>query len=43
MVGRILIVDDDESVRKVLVRILSGEGYTVEESGDAFQAWTPWI
>jgi two-component system nitrogen regulation response regulator NtrX len=38
MVGRILIVDDDESVRKVLVRILSGEGYTVEESGDAFQA-----
>jgi two-component system nitrogen regulation response regulator NtrX len=38
MMGRILIVDDDESVRKVLVRILSSEGYTVEESGDAFQA-----
>jgi two-component system nitrogen regulation response regulator NtrX len=38
MEGRILIVDDDAGVRTVLARILSGEGYTVEEAADAFQA-----
>jgi two-component system nitrogen regulation response regulator NtrX len=38
MEGRILIVDDDAAVRKVLRRILSSAGYNVQEAGDAFQA-----
>jgi two-component system nitrogen regulation response regulator NtrX len=38
MEGRVLIVDDDPGVRKVLRRILSGAGYEVEEAGDAFKA-----
>ncbi len=38
MQGRVLIVDDDPGVRKVLDRILSGAGYAVQEAGDAFQA-----
>ena len=38
MEGRVLIVDDDAGVRTVLVRILKGAGYTVQEAGDAFQA-----
>ncbi len=36
--GRILIVDDEAGVRKVLNRILSGAGYSVEEAEDAFHA-----
>lgn len=38
MDGRILIIDDDPGVRTVLTRILTGEGYVVEEVSDAFQA-----
>jgi two-component system nitrogen regulation response regulator NtrX len=38
MEGRILVVDDDPGVRKVLDRILSGAGYAVQKAGDAFQA-----
>ena len=38
MEGRVLIVDDDPGVRKVLKRILGGAGYEVEEATDAFQA-----
>jgi two-component system nitrogen regulation response regulator NtrX len=38
MEGRILLIDDDPGVRKVLDRILSGAGYTVHGVGDAFQA-----
>ena len=38
MEGRVLIVDDDAGVRKVLKRILGAEGYDVEEANDAFQA-----
>jgi len=38
MEGRILLIDDDPGVRKVLDRILSGAGYTVQGVGDAFQA-----
>jgi two-component system nitrogen regulation response regulator NtrX len=38
MEGRILIVDDDASVRSVLKRILTGAGYGVQEAGDAFKA-----
>ena len=38
MEGRVLIVDDDPAVRKVLHRILTGAGYAVTEAGDAFQA-----
>jgi DNA-binding NtrC family response regulator len=32
---RILIVDDDENIRKVLVAILEDEGYNVESAGTA--------
>ena len=38
MEGRILIIDDDPGVRRVLDRILSGAGYEVEQATDAFQA-----
>jgi len=38
MKGRVLIVDDDAGVRKVLRRILTSEGFDVEEANDAFQA-----
>ena len=38
MNGRILIVDDDDSVRTVLRRILEGAGYDVAEASDAFRA-----
>jgi DNA-binding NtrC family response regulator len=35
---RILIVDDDENIRKVLVAILEDEGYNVESVGTAKEA-----
>ena len=38
MEGRVLIVDDDAGVRKVLRRILTAAGYVIEEAQDAFQA-----
>ena len=38
MEGRILIIDDDAGVRRVLDRILCGAGYEVEQASDAFQA-----
>ena len=38
MEGRLLVIDDDPGVRKVLLRILTGAGYAVEEASDAFQA-----
>jgi len=38
MSGRILIIDDDPGVRTVLVRILTGAGYDVEEVGNSFEA-----
>ncbi len=38
MEGRVLIVDDDPAVRTVLKRILSGDGYSLEEAEDAFRA-----
>jgi len=37
MEGRVLIVDDEPGVRKVLRHILAGAGYQVEEAADAFQ------
>jgi len=33
--ARILVVDDDENIRKVLVAILQDEGYKVESAGTA--------
>jgi DNA-binding NtrC family response regulator len=36
--ARILVVDDDENIRKVLVAILEDEGYTVESVGTAKEA-----
>jgi len=38
MEGRILIIDDDPGVRRVLDRILTGAGYEIEQASDAFQA-----
>ncbi len=32
---RILVVEDDDSVRRLLVRLLSVEGYRVQEAGSA--------
>ena len=37
-IARILIVDDDENIRKVLMTILEDEGYTVESVGTAKNA-----
>ncbi len=37
-IARILIVDDDENIRKVLMTILEDEGYTVESAGNAKNA-----
>jgi two-component system nitrogen regulation response regulator NtrX len=36
--GRVLVVDDEAGIRKILERILRGAGYQVECAGDAFQA-----
>jgi two-component system NtrC family response regulator len=36
--ARILVVDDDENIRKVLKTILEDEGYTVDEAEDAKKA-----
>ena len=36
--ARILVVDDDENIRKVLAKILEDEGYTVESVGTAKEA-----
>ena len=36
--ARILAIDDDENIRKVLVAILEDEGYTVESVGTAKEA-----
>jgi two-component system nitrogen regulation response regulator NtrX len=38
MEGRVLVVDDDPGVRKVLNKILTSAGYGVTEAGDAFHA-----
>jgi len=38
MEGRVLVIDDDAGVRKILRRILTAEGFDVEEANDAFQA-----
>jgi DNA-binding NtrC family response regulator len=36
--ARILVVDDDENIRKVVIAILEDEGYTVESVGTAKEA-----
>ena len=36
--ARVLVVDDDENIRKVEVAILEDEGYTVESAGTAKEA-----
>ncbi len=36
--GRILIVDDEEAIRRLLYQKLSGEGYQCQEAGSADQA-----
>ncbi len=36
---RILLVEDDESVAKVLKNLLSSEGYTVDAAHDGFLGW----
>jgi putative two-component system response regulator len=36
--GRLLVVDDDEQIRKLLVRLLTVTGHVVEEAGSAEEA-----
>ena len=36
--ANILIIDDDESIRKVLTEILTGEGYSVESAATGMEA-----
>jgi CheY-like chemotaxis protein len=36
--GRALIVDDDEAIRYMLVRILDREGFDTDVAGDGFEA-----
>ena len=38
-VGRMLVVDDEEIVRKVCTKTLEGMGITVESAGNAAEAW----
>ncbi|MEW5688373.1 MAG: response regulator [Pseudomonadota bacterium] len=38
MPTRILIVDDDDALRRALSRTLRGHGYEVDEAGDAHEA-----
>ena len=38
MKGKILVVDDEEVIRKALVKLLESEGYTVLAAEDAFTA-----
>ncbi len=35
----ILVVDDDELVRRAIVRILAGAGYELQEASDGDEAW----
>lgn len=37
--GHILIIDDEDQLRKLLVRLLTLEGYTVSEAANAKSAW----
>lgn len=37
--GRILLVEDDEAVRRVLRNVLTGAGYEVTEARDGEEAW----
>jgi two-component system, NtrC family, response regulator len=39
MPGNILIIDDEEQLRKLLSRIISLEGFTVEQAGTLKAAW----
>lgn len=38
--ARILAVDDDDLIRRALVRILEGGGHDVEEARNGQEAWT---
>jgi DNA-binding NtrC family response regulator len=40
MPGNILLIDDEEQLRKLLSRIISLEGFTVEQAGTLKAAWT---
>jgi PleD family two-component response regulator len=37
---RILIIDDDENIRKILQAILKDEGYNIETAETAKKAWS---
>ncbi|THU40269.1 sigma-54-dependent Fis family transcriptional regulator [Niastella caeni] len=40
MPGNILLIDDEEQLRKLLSRIISLEGFTVEQAGTLKSAWS---
>lgn len=35
MAGKILVIDDDDSLRRIIVKLLTKEGYAVEEAESA--------
>jgi DNA-binding response OmpR family regulator len=37
--GRILVIEDDGALRKVLRRLFSSEGYEVDVASDLFVGW----
>ena len=37
---RILVIDDEQSVRRVLHDVLASEGYLVLEAADGLRGWT---
>jgi DNA-binding NtrC family response regulator len=39
MPGKVLIIDDEESLRKLLSRLIALEGFTTEEAGSLQAAW----
>ena len=42
MSKRILVVEDDPPIREVVKRILSREGYIIDEAGDGEEHYPDW-
>ena len=40
--NRLLIVDDDAEIRRMLMRLMEAEGYQVSEAATGPGSWLPW-